>query len=78
MSMVKLEARKENGGIWISEGSFEHLLNCLANQQFVGERPPCGDAVAMSPEEYATIHQEMQDVIDDFYRQCMGFFHGKK
>ena len=35
--MVKLEARKENGNIIISEDSFEHLLSCLDNQKFVGE-----------------------------------------
>ncbi len=33
--MVKLEAEKFQGKILVSEGSFEHLLNCLDNQKFI-------------------------------------------
>ena len=43
---------------------FEHLLNCLANQRFVHEAPPCGDAMAMDPADYAATRQGIQAVID--------------
>ena len=33
--------------IKIEEDFYEHLLNCLANQKFIGEAPPNGDALAM-------------------------------
>ena len=69
--MVKLEAIKKNGAILISEGSFQHLLNCLANQKFVGEAPINGDSVAVGKEEYYQVQNEMQDAIDDFWKQCM-------
>jgi len=69
--MVKLEAIKKNGVILISEDSFEHLLNCLANQKFIGELPPNGDALDMSPEAYKSVQAKNQAAIDDFWKQCM-------
>lgn len=69
--MVKLEAVKKDGAILISEGSFRHLLNCLANQKFVGETPINGDSVAVGKEEYYRVQNAMQDVIDDFWKQGM-------
>lgn len=72
--MVQLEARKENGNVVISEGSFEYLLACLENQRFVGEAPPCGDA--MSPDtDYKQIQKDNQNAIDDFHRQCRTLLH---
>lgn len=69
--MVKLEAVKKGGAILISEGSFQHLLNCLANQKFVGETPINGDSVAVGKEEYYRVQNAMQDAIDDFWKQGM-------
>lgn len=74
--MVKLNAKKDGlGNIVISEDSFEHLLNCLANQKFVGEAPPCGDAIDMGREEYAVTQNDMQAAIDNFYVQCREVLH---
>ncbi len=77
--MVKLEAKKVGGNIVISEDSFEHLLNCLDNQKFVGEAPPNGDAMSMAindPKGYRQIHIDNQKAIDDFNRQCRHVLHG--
>lgn len=56
--MVKLEARATEKDIIISKDSFEHLLNCLDNQKYVGEVN--ADALEMSVEE---IHGVQKDVI---------------
>lgn len=50
---------------------FEHLLNCLANQKFIGEPPPCGDAMALSKDEYNTIQKENQAKIDEAWNKGM-------
>ena len=76
--MVKLEAEKKDGKIIISEDSFEHLLNCLANQKFVGESPPCGDAMAMDKKDYDQVQVDIQKAIDDFNRQCRDLLHSSK
>jgi hypothetical protein len=69
--MVKLEAKKDGkGNVIISEDSFEHLLNCLDNQKFVGESPPNGDAMSMDKDEYNEVHENIQNAIDGFSRQC--------
>lgn len=76
--MVKLEAKKVDGNIVISEDSFEHLLSCLDNQKFVGESPPNGDAMEMfmnDPDGYKQIHINNQKAIDDFNRQCRQVLH---
>lgn len=73
--MVKLEAKKENGNIIISERSFGHLLACLDNQKFVGEAPPCGDAAALGEKKYNETQIEIQEAIDDFNRQCRDLLH---
>ena len=74
--MVKLEAKKDGkGNIIISEDSFEHLLNCLDNQRFVGESPPNGDAMSMDKDEYDNVHVNIQKAIDDFNRQCRSLLH---
>jgi len=75
--MVKLEAKKDGqGNIVISEDSFEHLLNCLDNQKFVGELPINGDSMAVGVEEYYSVQEQIQDAIDDFNRQCRALLHG--
>jgi len=66
--MVKLEARLENENVIISRDSFEHLLNCLANQKFIGDFN--ADAIEEGEEEYDRIKAENQDAIDGFYCQC--------
>ena len=74
--MVKLEANKDGkGNIIISEDSFEHLLSCLDNQKFVGESPPNGDAMSMDTNEYYEIHEDIQNAIDGFNRQCRNLLH---
>ncbi len=65
--MVKLEAKKVDGNIVISEGSFEHLLNCLDNQKFIHDV----NADAMSDDtDYKQVQSDNQAAIDDFNRQC--------
>ena len=68
--MVQLTATKKDGNIIISEEEFDHLLNCLDNQKFVGEGPCCGDAADMTKEDYEKVQNENQEAIDDFNRQC--------
>lgn len=53
--------------ITIEEDFFEHLLNCMANQKFIGEVPPNGDAMSLSQTEYKNIQQDHQRVIDETY-----------
>ena len=69
--MVKLNARKQNGEIIISEESFAHLLACLDNQKFI--RDINADALTC---DYEKIQQETQNAIDDFNRQCRDLLHG--
>lgn len=71
--MVKINMRRENGRISIDEGSFEHILNCLANQKYVGKAPPCGDAMDTEPAEYRKVQKDNQEAIDDCWRQGMAF-----
>jgi len=59
--MVKLQARTSGKDIIISEDSFEHLLNCLANQKYIPS------------ENLGRTEQKSQDAIDDFWRQGMNF-----
>ena len=68
--MVKIVAYRKGSNIIIEDDSFEHLLNCLDNQKFVGESPPCGDAMALSTESYNAIQEEIQAAIDDCRKQC--------
>ena len=50
---------------------FEHLLNCLANQKFIGELPPCEDAMALSEAKYNGIQKENQKKIDEAWNEGM-------
>jgi len=63
----------EGDRISLSLDSWEHVMNCLANQKFVGEAPPCGDAMAMDPENYRKVQEETQAVIDECWTQGMEF-----
>ena len=57
--------------IEIEEDFFEHLLNCLANQKFIGEAPPNGDAMAMGQESYEELHECNQAIIDKAWNKGM-------
>ena len=67
--MVQLEAKATKTDIIISKDSFEHLLNCLDNQKYVGEVN--ADALdSLSVEEIHGVQNDIQAAIDDFSRQC--------
>ncbi len=72
--MVKLEARKENGEIIISEDSFEHLLNCLDNQKFIHDVN--ADGMSLGIKKVREIQAKNQAYIDDFSRQCRKLLQG--
>jgi len=76
MSEIKedylLEWQTNKDTITISKSFFEHLLNCLANQKFVGELPPNGDALGLGKSEYNDIQIEIQKRIDEAC--CKGRF----
>jgi hypothetical protein len=57
--------------ITVTKSFLEHLLNCLANQKFIGEPPPNGDAMAMEESEYRRGQREGQEAIDKAWRQGM-------
>ena len=63
--------QRDDNKITISKDYFEHLLNCLANQKYVGELPTCGDALAEGPEKYKNVQEENQKVIDKAWREGM-------
>ena len=69
-NMVQLEAYDSGDNVVVSKDSFEHLLNCLDNQRFVGETPPNGDALDMGVDEYRQVQIDIQHRIDDFSKQC--------
>ena len=71
--MVQLDMRMENGRISLDPSSFEHVLNCLANQMFIGKVPPYGDPMLMDPKDYKNVHEGNQAAIDDCWRQGMDF-----
>ena len=50
---------------------FEHLLACLANQKFIGEPPPNGDALSIGEKKYLKIQSENQKIIDIAWRKGM-------
>ena len=68
--MVKLEAKKEDDNVVISEDSFEHLLNCLDNQKFIDDVN--ADATTC---DYKKVQRENQEAIDHFNRQCRVLLH---
>ncbi len=62
--------------IKIDTDFFEHLLNCLANQKFIGEAPPNGDALAMGQEAYEELHESNQEIIDKAWNKGMAILQG--
>ena len=73
--MVKLEAKTTEKDVIISKHSFEHLLNCLDNQKYIGDVN--ADALDdMSVKEIHSVQDEMQSAIDNFNRQCRNLLHG--
>jgi len=66
--MVQLNAIQIDNDIMISKDSFEHFLNCLANQKFI----PVPD------KQTITEKIEIQDYIDDFWVQAMDLLNNKK
>lgn len=64
--------------ILIEKDFLEHLLSCLANQKFINESAPCGDAIAMSNREYKNIQQENQRIIDQAYKDGWDFLAAEK
>ena len=63
------EWQRNDDTITISKDYFEHLLNCLANQKFVGELPINGDSLATDPSEYQNTQSEIQKAIDVAYHK---------
>lgn len=66
--MVQLEAKTTETDVIISKDSFEHLLNCLDNQKYVGEVN--ADALEISVSGIHGVQDDIQAAIDDFNRQC--------
>ncbi len=66
--MVQLNAIQTGNDIMISKDSFEHLLNCLANQKFI----------SVPDKQSITEKTEIQDYIDDFWVQGMDLLNSKK
>ena len=59
--------QNRDGFIEINSNFFDHILNCLANQKFVGEPPQNGDSLSVGKEEYYKGQIEIQKAIDDAY-----------
>lgn len=55
------------GNITLPVEDFEQLLAALANQKFVGEAPPNGDALDMGKEKYDATQKSTQELIDEIY-----------
>lgn len=67
--MVKLKAAVVGNQVTMDKDSLEHIMICLANQKFINEYPPNGDAHSIGKEKYKSIQEENQEVIDNCYRQ---------
>jgi len=64
--------------ITIPEDWFEHLLNCLANQKFIGEAPVNGDALALGKETRDELQETNQSVIDRAWNEGMSMLSVNK
>ena len=69
--MVNLDGHLDGDNVVISQDSFEHILNCLANQKYIGELPQNGDSLSEGMHEYYKVQQENQQAIDNCWRQGM-------
>lgn len=65
------EWQRNDGTITINKNYFEHLLNCLCNQKYIGEAPANGDAMAMEESDYRKVQREGQEAIDKAWKQGM-------
>ncbi len=65
----KLKATKKGDNIVIHKDSFEMILISLANQK-LGIGCVNADALAGGKKAYDKSQKEMQEFIDDIYRQC--------
>ena len=75
---MKIGAKKDGkGNIIITENSFEMLLGCLDNQKFVGESPQNGDSISVGKDEYYHTQDDIQQVIDEYNRECRKILHQK-
>ena len=63
--------------IEMEEEFFEHLLHCMANQKFIGEAPPNGDALEMGQESYEELQEGNQAIIDKAWNKGMTILNGK-
>ncbi len=68
---VKLEGYRIPNAIVITNDSFEHILNCLANQKFIHEMNSDG-----LDSNFKDIQDENQSIIDDCYYQARVLLHG--
>lgn len=74
----KITGRVVGKNVIISKDDFEYILLCLCSQKFVGELPPNGDAMAEMinhPKKYKNSQKEMQEAIDDCYKEAMDIIH---
>ncbi len=80
--MVKLKAAKTvwvgEPAIIITEGSFEHLLNCLDNQKFIEDvnADSLDTLDSLNGADIERIQNENQGAIDGFNRQCRELLNG--
>lgn len=76
--MKKIEAKKDGkGNIIISEDSFEMILACLDNQKFISEQPQNGGSLSVDKDVYWKGHQDIQNTIDHYNRECRKILHQK-
>ena len=67
----RLDWQRVDGTVTISKDYFEHLLSCLANQKFIGEKPCNGDSLSIGEKEY--LWRYVQTVLPED-REAQKFF----
>lgn len=75
---MKLKGRIVGRNVVISKDSFEYILLCMCSQKFVNELPTNGDTMDLKlnhPKKFKSMQKEMQDTIDDCYRDAMNILH---
>lgn len=70
-----IRATHDGNYIRVHRDDLEYLLMCLANQKFINELPPNGDAMALGKSEYDRIQQENQECIDSCYHAWIKVLH---
>lgn len=71
IDVYKNEWQRNDGTITISKDFFEHLLNCLCNQKYIGELPTNGDSISVGKQHYDSVQEEGQSAIDKAWNQGM-------